>query len=227
MFIASAFIHDDIPINTLTPKITIYKIPDTTEFISLEDMNSIGGGWYFYNFIDYVPSEEYLFTIDGGVELHSTERYQFGGNESFYDDIKSLTDPIQLSVDSIDSTGLQGSLSDLSVDMTSLMGATQNIENKVDSVATDTSSVIASVSVLQNSMTIVQADLKRVLGLMHENIFIDNPIYDGNNNMIGARIRIYSNPASTGSSNNIIGTYEITVTPDGPGRFTEWKQIKI
>jgi len=62
---------------------------------------------------------------------------------------------------------------------------------------------------------------------MHENIYIDLPTYDDDCNLIGARIRIYSNATSVGTNNNIIGTYAISVTGDGPGKFTSWKQEKI
>jgi hypothetical protein len=69
--------------------------------------------------------------------------------------------------------------------------------------------------------------LKRLLGLMHENIYIDNPIYDNNNNLTSARIRIYSDAASVGTAFNVIGTYEITAPSDGAGRFFSWQQVKI
>lgn len=71
-------------------------------------------------------------------------------------------------------------------------------------------------------------DLKIALGLMHRNIFIDNPIYDAGNNLISARVRIYSIADSTGTNNNIIGAYEITAeTDDVAGQFTTWKQVEI
>lgn len=69
--------------------------------------------------------------------------------------------------------------------------------------------------------------LQRIVGLMHENIYIDQPIYDGDNNLTSARLRIYSSAGNVGTSNGVIGTYTITSPGDGPGRFTTWKQIKI
>jgi hypothetical protein len=71
------------------------------------------------------------------------------------------------------------------------------------------------------------ANLKSVLGLVHENIFIDSPIYDDNNNLVSARLRIYSNSVDVGTNNNIIGTYLITSSGDGAGKFTSWSQVKI
>jgi hypothetical protein len=69
--------------------------------------------------------------------------------------------------------------------------------------------------------------LQRIGGLVHENIYIDNPIYDGDGNMTSARLRLYSAPGSVGTANDVIGTYEITAPSDGAGRFTSWKQVKI
>ncbi len=69
--------------------------------------------------------------------------------------------------------------------------------------------------------------LKRLLGLTHENIYIDNASYDSDSNLVGARVRIYSDSASVGTSSNVIGTYQITSTGSGPGKFSNWKQVKL
>jgi hypothetical protein len=68
--------------------------------------------------------------------------------------------------------------------------------------------------------------LQRMAGLVHENIYIDQPVYDGDGNMTSARLRLYSNPASVGTVNDVIGTYQITAPGDGAGRFTYWKQVR-
>lgn len=73
----------------------------------------------------------------------------------------------------------------------------------------------------------ISNDLKRALGLMHENIFIDNPIYDEFNNLVSARVRIYSVNTSVGSNNDVIGTYLITSDGIGAGKFSNWRQISI
>lgn len=69
-------------------------------------------------------------------------------------------------------------------------------------------------------------DLKRILGLVHENIFIDLPSYDDDSNLISARLRIYSSPSSVGTNNNILATYIIESDSSGPGKFTNWKQVR-
>jgi hypothetical protein len=73
----------------------------------------------------------------------------------------------------------------------------------------------------------VSDDLKRTLGLIHENIMIDMPTYDDDNNLVTARVRIYSNAGSVGSTNDVIGSYLISSTGIGPGKFTNWSQIKL
>jgi len=73
----------------------------------------------------------------------------------------------------------------------------------------------------------ISSDLKRTLGLLHENIFIDMPSYDEFNNLVGGRVRIYSDAVNVGTDIGVIGTYSITSTGTGPGKFDNWSQIKI
>ena len=70
-------------------------------------------------------------------------------------------------------------------------------------------------------------NLKRALGLMHENIYIDNPVYDADNNLVSARIRIYASNTDVGTNNGVLGTYTITSNGSGPGKFSTWSQIII
>lgn len=68
---------------------------------------------------------------------------------------------------------------------------------------------------------------KRILGLVHENFYIDQTTFDSDCNLIAARVRIYDLPANVGTSTGVIGEYEITVSASGPGKFTTWKQVKV
>jgi hypothetical protein len=68
---------------------------------------------------------------------------------------------------------------------------------------------------------------KRVLGMLHENISIDQPEYDNHGNMESARVRIYSDNVSVGSDDNVIGEYLITAPSSGPGKFITWEQVKV
>ena len=45
--------------------------------------------------------------------------------------------------------------------------------------------------------------------------------------MISARVRIYSDAASVGTSNNVIETYRITADGTECGQFSFWKQVVI
>ena len=83
------------------------------------------------------------------------------------------------------------------------------------------------VKAMDESIANNQDYLKRIVGLVHENIYIDNPIFDSDGNMTAARLRIYSNPVDVGTSNNVIGTYNISAPGDGPGKFTSWSQIRV
>ena len=56
-------------------------------------------------------------------------------------------------------------------------------------------------------------------------MFIDDPTYDEFGNMISARVRIYSNSASVGTSNNVIETYRVTADGSECGQFSFWKQV--
>lgn len=72
----------------------------------------------------------------------------------------------------------------------------------------------------------IESEVKRVLGLVHENFYIDLPTYDSDNNMTSARVRIYSDSVSVGGEDNIIGEYMIAVNPSGAGKFTTWKMTR-
>lgn len=67
----------------------------------------------------------------------------------------------------------------------------------------------------------------RTLGLSRHNVYIDEPTYDEHGNLVDARVRIYSDPASVGTINNVIDTYRITSDGTACGQFSYWKQVKI
>jgi hypothetical protein len=77
-----------------------------------------------------------------------------------------------------------------------------------------------------DSLVTISDDQKRLLGLVHENIYIDESIYDENNNMISARLRIYSNSLSVGTNSNIIATYRVTADCNEAGKFVSWQQVE-
>ena len=70
------------------------------------------------------------------------------------------------------------------------------------------------------------ADVKKLLGLSHENIYIDQTAFDGDHNLLSARVRIYSVAGSVGTATDVIDTYIITAAGSGPGEFSTFKQVK-
>jgi hypothetical protein len=64
--------------------------------------------------------------------------------------------------------------------------------------------------------------IDRILGLVHQNIEIDETRFDQFGNMKSARLRIFREASKT----NVIATYRITAKPNGPGRFTTWEQVE-
>lgn len=83
------------------------------------------------------------------------------------------------------------------------------------------------VYVNESDLSTVYEIVRKTLGLVHENIYIDNATYDDYGNMISARLRIYSDAASVGTSSNVIATYLIESSSEACGQFTYWKQVVI
>lgn len=81
------------------------------------------------------------------------------------------------------------------------------------------------VQVYDNDISAIYNDVVKTLGLVHHNFYIDDPTYDENGNMIAARVRIYSDAASVGTSSNVVETYRIEVDATECGQFTYWKQV--
>jgi hypothetical protein len=125
--------------------------------------------------------------------------------------------PVLESIDRVDTHVLGVSADVNAIDVSGLQVDIDRVNTNVLSLSAD---MLAGISLLSD-------DLKRTLGLMHENIFIDQPTYDSDGNLIGARVRIYSVAGSVGTASNVIGTYQITSTSSGPGKFTDWKQVRL
>ena len=95
-----------------------------------------------------------------------------------------------------------------------------SVQTTVDTIETNTISIYGDTSE-------TNLDVKRILGLVHENLFIDNTVYDGFQNLIAARLRIYSVAGSVGTVNDVLATYEIDCNSDGQGKFIDWKHTRI
>ena len=65
--------------------------------------------------------------------------------------------------------------------------------------------------------------IDKILGLVHQNIIIDQTQYDSFDNLSSARVRIFHDAAKT----ELIDTYRITSVSKYPGKFVTWEQVKI
>ena len=81
------------------------------------------------------------------------------------------------------------------------------------------------VKVDEGSQTQIYEAVIRTLGLVHHNMYIDNPTYDDFGNMVSARVRLYSDAASVGTDSNVIETYLITADGTECGQFSYWQQV--
>jgi len=88
-------------------------------------------------------------------------------------------------------------------------------------------SVTDGTNSIQTQLNNLDARIDRILGLTQENHYIDNTSHDGNGNMTASRVRIYSNAASVGTTNDVIATYNMTATYDGNGRLQTYKMEKV
>jgi hypothetical protein len=73
--------------------------------------------------------------------------------------------------------------------------------------------------------------LRRLLGLSHENIFIDETNYDADTQLISARVRLFDSKtncdaATDGGSETtgLVATYQLTTTWEGLNQFAVFKQ---
>jgi len=84
-----------------------------------------------------------------------------------------------------------------------------------------------SVQVFSNDFDTITILLERVLGMVQENFFIDNTIYNTQHMLTESRIRLYSNAGSVGTGSNVIATYTMLAEYDTSGiEMTSYKVVK-
>jgi hypothetical protein len=81
-----------LPLLGLSPTIDIYELDATnpgtnTQVVVAGSTVEIGSGWYRYDFSTYSPSKNYVFNFDGGPSISGCDRFKYGGNESYVEDI--------------------------------------------------------------------------------------------------------------------------------------------
>ncbi len=184
MWVVANFTEVGVPKTGLTPTIRIRDVATSALEITDVNMSEVGDGWYKYFFTAYDPLEEYIARCDGGATLADTERYTWGGNDSFVDDIS------------------------------------ENVWN----LPADSHVEPGSFGELTNQAS---EDIIAALGLTNHNKYVDQPVYDENCNLISARVRLYSDAESIGTSNDVLNTYLVTSDPDGRGKFKIWQQTEV
>lgn len=123
--ITAHFTSSSIPQPGLTPVIDVFELGvvaagPNTHVVTAATMTEIGGGWYRYDFSTYDPAKSYVFNIDGGSVLLDCDRYKYGGNESYVEDITKtvLEEPL---IDHATSGSLAESVAMIKADTASIM----------------------------------------------------------------------------------------------------------
>ena len=89
--ITAHFTVNNIPVTGLTPTILIIRLDPLVNVLEVNGgaLTEVGAGWYRYDFSSYDATKSYVFTIDGGNTLAAANRYKYGGNESYVEDISN------------------------------------------------------------------------------------------------------------------------------------------
>lgn len=72
-------------------------------------------------------------------------------------------------------------------------------------------------------VNIDKTKIDKILGLVHQNIIIDQTKYDSFDNLSSARVRIFHDSTKT----ELINSYRITSVSKYPGKFITWEQVEI
>ncbi len=83
-----------------------------------------------------------------------------------------------------------------------------------------------TIEVYDSDFDTIGENVIRALGLMQENYYLDNSVFDENGNMTSCRIRIYSNSVNVGTDVGVISTYEMNATFNGL-ELTTYKVQKV
>jgi hypothetical protein len=86
---------------------------------------------------------------------------------------------------------------------------------------------------MAGDLVAITTQIIRVLGLTHENAFIDNTIYDDFGQVTSSRIRIYNSKANTEAATDggsgttgLIATYTMTTVYEAKGRVKSYRMVK-
>jgi hypothetical protein len=98
----------------------------------------------------------------------------------------------------------------------------------------DYSKELDQISVRVDTLEEIKAYVIRILGLTHENVFIDNTVYVDCGQLVSSRVRIFDSKAhadlaTDGGSETLglIATYIVTTTYEGPTYMATYKMVKL
>jgi hypothetical protein len=105
----------------------------------------------------------------------------------------------------------------------------QNVINMTDNVS-DMTDAVNIMSNEVNDMFIavnnLDAQIKRILGLVQENFRIVDHVYNSDNTLASATIKIYPTDGDCDADTNAIATYNMTALYDSSSRLVNYKVTK-
>jgi hypothetical protein len=93
---------------------------------------------------------------------------------------------------------------------------------------------VDQIFVTQNDVDDLTVMVLRTLGLVHENAFIDNTVFDHHNELIAARVRLFDSKAhvegaTDGGSETLglIATYEMSTVYESRGKMGSYRMKRV
>lgn len=87
MYITAFFTTNGTPTTGLSPTINIRNVATGALLINGAAMAEVGDGHYRYWYAAYSETNEYAIRCDGGATLPASERYTYGGNDNYVEDV--------------------------------------------------------------------------------------------------------------------------------------------
>jgi len=115
-------------------------------------------------------------------------------------------------------TGTSGLTQQESDALLNIKNDQSTINTNISTINTNISSINVSISSIDASIVDMETELKRALGLMQENIKIDQQqytVYQGQSLLTSARLRLYNKPVSQATGADLVATYQATAQWSG------------
>lgn len=211
----------------LTPTFTYFKkASDLSNQTAPTPIVEVTNGRYYF---DHVPTYDEVWELDGGASIPTEEIRYISGSCSPNDDfVTVITTAITAGTTAVNAhTDVEAGII-----TTAITASTTAINAHTDSNDATLTSTIGTIS---SNVTSMSALMTRTLGMLHENSFLDNAVFDGNNNLNSARLRLFDTKAhansavaaaaisgadAVGGANGLIAYYNIIATYTGVNMLT-------